>query len=149
MNDLKTLSEDFRLCRLITSLLYTHIFLVIFILFALLICHDDTDTQGVKDWVVPVRVVWSQTEQLARKLNYSTANQIIHFITNRLYSSRKSKDKRLRSLDIHETYCHSVDSLGSGMSLLYSGELQALLKPGGYRKQIEHIKFHYFQLLQL
>lgn len=47
---------------LIETNLWTHIFLVIFILFALLICHDDTDPQGVKDGVVPVRVVWSRAE---------------------------------------------------------------------------------------
>lgn len=45
------------LYSLIKSRLHAHIFLVIFILFTLLIRHDDTDPQGVKDGVVPVGVV--------------------------------------------------------------------------------------------
>lgn len=40
------------------SFLNTHIFLVIFILFTLLIGHDDPNPQSVKDWVIPIRVVW-------------------------------------------------------------------------------------------
>lgn len=55
------ISKKMTFYGLIKSLLYTHIFLVIFILFSLLICHDDTDPQGVKDWVIPVWVVWSRT----------------------------------------------------------------------------------------
>lgn len=59
--------ETFYLLEFIVqNLLHTHVFLVIFILFALLICHDDSDPQGVKDRVVTVRVVWFRTEQLHR-----------------------------------------------------------------------------------
>lgn len=47
-----------KLCKLHFEKSCTHIFLVIFILFALLIRHDDADTQRVKDGVVTVRVVW-------------------------------------------------------------------------------------------
>lgn len=49
--------------------LNTYIFLVIFILFTLFVCHDDADPQGIKDGVIPVWVVWFMTELLAKKQN--------------------------------------------------------------------------------
>lgn len=41
----------------------THIFLVIFILFPLLIGHDDSDSQSVENGVISIGVVWSKIEQ--------------------------------------------------------------------------------------
>lgn len=37
---------------------HAHVLLVIFILLAFLVCHDDADPQGVEDGVVSVGVVW-------------------------------------------------------------------------------------------
>lgn len=73
----------------------TYVLLVIFVLLALLVCHDDADPQGVKDGVISIGVVW---------VGQSSEPDL----TNKL------------SLFLRVTV---LDSLGSGWSLPYKGEL--------------------------
>lgn len=74
----------------------THVLLVIFVLLAFLVGHDDADTQGVEDGVISVGVVWWESKAVK------------HVVQNKL------------GLFLSET---EMDSLGSGWSLPYRGEL--------------------------
>lgn len=56
----------------------TYILLVIFILLAFLVCHDDADPQGVKDGVVSVGVIWEEgkaANQLLKTNSYSSSDE--------------------------------------------------------------------------